>query len=132
MDQISSFFIGNTTMHYVEGGFSDREASAMAWIADQKPLGKYVGTVTGSFVALTWGHFHQRVMSHFSIRCSKLYSQLFILGVCLLIFRVSSRLEITWLALKDLEPTSISPTDCILTTTFLWGTSDPLSIFGSN
>ena len=58
MDQLYSFFIGNTATNYVEAGFSEREAQAMAWIADQKPLGKFYGTLSGAFIAFSWGHFH--------------------------------------------------------------------------
>jgi len=87
MDQLFSFFIGNTATHYVEMGFSDREAQAMAWISEQKPKGKFYGFLSGSFMALTWGHFHERIFSHFGIKCSRIYTQLAILGV----FSVLSR-----------------------------------------
>jgi hypothetical protein len=81
MDQLFSFFIGNTATNYVEMGFSDREAQAMTWISEQKPKGKFFGFLSGSFMALTWGHFHERIFSHFGIKCSKIYTQLAILGV---------------------------------------------------
>jgi hypothetical protein len=58
MDQLHNFFVGNTQMNYVESGFSDREAQAMAWLADQKPKGKLAGLFAGSFLAFTWGHWH--------------------------------------------------------------------------
>eukprot|EP00178_Gracilaria_changii_P021035 TRINITY_DN6236_c0_g1_i1.p1 TRINITY_DN6236_c0_g1~~TRINITY_DN6236_c0_g1_i1.p1 ORF type:complete len:133 (-),score=9.75 TRINITY_DN6236_c0_g1_i1:297-695(-) len=80
MDQIHNFFIGNTAANYVEAGFSNTEAEAMAWIADQKPLGKFVGVLTGSFVAYGWGHWHHRIFGSIGLRCSKLYTQLAIVG----------------------------------------------------
>lgn len=81
MDRLQSFFVGNTSANYVEVGFSEREAKAMAWIADQKPLGKFAGFISGSFVALTWGHWHNRLLAHIGLKCNKIYTQLFILGV---------------------------------------------------
>ena len=56
----------------------------MAWIADQKPMGKFYGALAGGFLALTWGHWHHRIMKHFGIKCSKVYSQLFLLAVHIL------------------------------------------------
>lgn len=81
MDQLFSFFVGNTTANYVESGFSDREAQAMAWIADQKPKGKFYGTLSGSFMALCWGHWHDRIFAHFGVKCNRVYTQVAILGV---------------------------------------------------
>ena len=83
MDQLYDFFVGHTATNYVEAGFSNNEASAMAWIADQKPMGKFFGALTGGFIALAWGHWHDRIMKHFGLKCSKVYSQLFVLGVAL-------------------------------------------------
>lgn len=42
----------------VEVGFSEEEAKAMSWIADQKPKGKSIGLATGAFLAFSWGHWH--------------------------------------------------------------------------
>ena len=81
MDPIHQFFVGSTPKRYVEAGFSDKEAEAMTWIAEQKSKGKFLGFLSGSFVALTWGHFHERIFAHLNIRCSRVYSQLAILGV---------------------------------------------------
>jgi len=53
----------------------------MAWIAEQKPKGKFYGFLTGSFVAFSWGHWHDRTLAHFGIKCSRIYTQLVILGV---------------------------------------------------
>lgn len=53
----------------------------MAWIADQRPKGKYWGFITGSFLAVAWGHWHYRIFAHLGLRCSKIYTQLAILGV---------------------------------------------------
>jgi hypothetical protein len=72
MDHLRNFFLGNTTTHYVEVGFSEREAQAMAWIAEQKPKGKFYGFLVGSFVALSWGHWHDRITVHFGVRFSRL------------------------------------------------------------
>lgn len=81
MDQLYNFFIGSTTANYVEAGFSQREAEAMTWIANQKPMGKFYGFLSGSFMAVAWGHWHNRIFAHFGIKCNRIYTQLFILGV---------------------------------------------------
>lgn len=81
MDQIHAFFFGNTKMNYVESGFSDREAEAMSWLADQKPKGKMSGLFAGTFLAFAWGHWHERLLGYFGIRCNKIYWQLLIVGV---------------------------------------------------
>ncbi len=94
MDQLHNFFIGNTTTNYVEAGFSEKEAEAIAWIADQKPKGKFYGFVAGSFMALSWGHWHNRIFGHFGIKISKIYTQLAILGVLRILYSLSSRSEI--------------------------------------
>lgn len=110
MDQIYNFFIGNTANNYVEVGFSDREAQAMAWIADQKPKGKFLGAVGGSFLALSWGHWHHKIFGYYGIRCNKIYTQLAILGVPTPPFRPPSSSETTSSASPGTEPTSTSPT----------------------
>ena len=84
MDQLHNFFIGNTAANYVESGFTDREAQAMAWISEQKPKGKFYGLLSGSFLAWTWSHWHQRIFAHMGINCSKLYFQLAVIGVAIL------------------------------------------------
>lgn len=81
MDQLYNFFIGSTAANYVEAGFSEREAEAMTWIANQKPMGKFYGFLSGSFMAAAWGHWHNRIFAHFGIKCNRIYTQLFILGV---------------------------------------------------
>jgi hypothetical protein len=94
MDQIYNFFIGNTVSNYVEVGFSDREAQAMTWISQQKPQGKFYGVLGGSFLAFTWGHFHERIFGQFGIKCNRIYTQLAILGVLLIKNRFQSLWEI--------------------------------------
>ena len=117
MDQIYNFFIGNTANNYVEVGFSDREAQAMAWIADQKPKGKFLGVVGGSFLALSWGHWHHKIFGYYGIKCNKLYTQLAILGVPFPSLRSRSSSEITSPASPGTAPTSTSPTTFSSTTT---------------
>jgi hypothetical protein len=53
----------------------------MAWIADQKPKGKFYGFLAGTFMALSWGHWHNRIFANFGIKFNKIYTQLAILGV---------------------------------------------------
>jgi hypothetical protein len=53
----------------------------MAWIADQKPVGKFYGTIAGAFIATTWGHFHHRIFGSIGLKFNKLYTQLAIVGV---------------------------------------------------
>lgn len=81
MDLLHDFFIGKSAVHYVEAGFSDREAEAMTWIAEQKPRGKFYGALTGSFMAFAWGHWHDRIFAHFGFKCKRIYTQLAILSV---------------------------------------------------
>jgi len=81
MDYLYNFFIGKSAVNYVEAGFSDREAEAMAWIAEQKPRGKFYGTLVGSFMAFAWGHWHERIFSHFGFKCKRIYTQLAIISV---------------------------------------------------
>lgn len=81
MDHLYNFFIGNTAANYVEAGFSDREAQAMAWISEQKPKGKFYGFLAGSFLAFSWGHWHDRIFAQFGLRFSRFYTQLAIIGV---------------------------------------------------
>ena len=117
MDQVHNFFIGNTATNYVEAGFSDREAEAMAWIADQKPLGKFVGVLSGSFVAFGWGHFHHRIFGSIGLKCNKLWTQLAIVSVTQYQCSPSSLSETIWPADRDTEPMSTSPITCTSTTT---------------
>nr|BAJ97594.1 predicted protein [Hordeum vulgare subsp. vulgare] len=53
----------------------------MAWISEQKPKGKFYGALAGSFLAFSWGHWHHRIAATFGLRCSKVYTQLAILGI---------------------------------------------------
>jgi hypothetical protein len=47
----------------------------MAWIASQKPRGKFYGLVTGSFLAFAWGNWHDRIINYFNYSFSKRISQ---------------------------------------------------------
>ena len=131
MDQLHSFFIGDTATNYVEAGFSDREAQAMAWIADQKPLGKFYGALSGSFVALTWGHFHNKIFGSIGLKFPRYYTQLAILGVPIAPSRPSSQPETTSPAARDTEPTSSTPIICTSTTISSWAISAPSSTLPS-
>lgn len=53
----------------------------MSWIAEQKPKGKFIGLVAGSFLALSWGHWHDRIMSYFKLSWSKRYTQFYFVAV---------------------------------------------------
>jgi hypothetical protein len=94
MDQLYNFFVGNTSSNYVSAGFSEREASAMAWIADQKPRGKFYGFLSGSFVAFAWGHWHDRILAHIGLKCNRIYGQFAILAVKYELYSFSSVLAI--------------------------------------
>ena len=69
----------------VEVGFSEEEARAMSWIADQKPKGKSIGLATGAFLAFSWGHWHERVTSYFRFTWNKRFTQFYIIAVKLFI-----------------------------------------------
>jgi hypothetical protein len=53
----------------------------MSWIADQKPKGKFIGLVTGTFLAFAWGHWHDRFTSYFRFNWNKRFSQFFFVAV---------------------------------------------------
>ena len=94
MDQLRNFFLGDTMHHYIENGFSVEEASAMAWIGEQKPKGKFYGTLVGGFLAYSWGHWHHRVFRQFGITGGKIWSQLAIISVALQSLSCALLLEI--------------------------------------
>ena len=54
----------------MEVGFTEEEARAMTWIAEQKAKGKFVGATSGLFLALTWGHWHHRILAYFNLHFS--------------------------------------------------------------
>lgn len=66
----------------MEVGFSEEEAEAMSWIAQQKAQGKFVGAASGLFLAVSWGHWHTRILSHFNFHFSQRFTQLGIIMVC--------------------------------------------------
>jgi hypothetical protein len=53
----------------------------MSWIAEQKPKGKFMGLVAGSFLAYSWGHWHDRILSYFRFSFSRKYTQFYIVAV---------------------------------------------------
>lgn len=53
----------------------------MAWICQQKAEGKFWGASTGLFIALTWGHFHDRVLQYFRLSFDRRFTQLGIIMV---------------------------------------------------
>ena len=53
----------------------------MSWIAEQKPKGKFIGLVTGVFLAFSWGHWHDRIASYFRFNWNKRFSQFFFVAV---------------------------------------------------
>ena len=55
---------------------------------------------------LTWGHFHDRLFALINVKCSRLYSQLAILGVQLFRISYSSLLVIMYFANADMELTN--------------------------
>ena len=56
----------------------------MSWIAQQKAKGKFIGASSGLFLALTWGHWHDRILGYFRVRFSPRLSQLAIIIVKLI------------------------------------------------
>eukprot|EP00178_Gracilaria_changii_P022757 TRINITY_DN67866_c0_g1_i1.p1 TRINITY_DN67866_c0_g1~~TRINITY_DN67866_c0_g1_i1.p1 ORF type:complete len:140 (-),score=3.04 TRINITY_DN67866_c0_g1_i1:108-527(-) len=58
----------------------------MSWIAQQKARGKFWGASTGLFLAISWGHWHDRILGYFRINYSKRLTQLgIIMGSILLV-----------------------------------------------
>lgn len=88
MGFFNDFLSGNTKLRYVtkqitqmECGFSDSEAEAMAWIAQQKAKGKFVGATSGLFMAITWGHWHDRITQMLKFSFNRRITQLGIIMV---------------------------------------------------
>jgi hypothetical protein len=65
----------------MENGFTEKEAAAMSWICKQKAAGKFWGAGSGLFLALTWGHFHHRLVNYLPFTFNKGFSQLGIIMV---------------------------------------------------
>ena len=57
----------------------------MSWIAQQKAKGKFIGASSGLFLALTWAHWHDRILGYFRVRFSPRLSQLAIIIVKLIL-----------------------------------------------
>lgn len=55
----------------------------MSWIAEQKPKGKFIGLAAGTFLAFSWGQWHDKITSYFRFSWSKRTSQFFIIAVIL-------------------------------------------------
>lgn len=64
----------------------------MSFIAEQKPKGKFVGLVSGAFLALSWGHWHDRIMSYFRFNWNKRYTQFYIVAVFIFFIKGSNYL----------------------------------------
>jgi hypothetical protein len=60
----------------MEVGFNEGEAEALSWIAQQKAKGKFFGATSGLFLALTWGHWHHRILAYFKLNFSMRFTQL--------------------------------------------------------
>jgi len=55
----------------------------MSWIAEQKPKGKFIGLLAGTFLAASWGHWHDRIVSYLRFNFNRRYTQLFIIAGCI-------------------------------------------------
>lgn len=87
---VNWFLDGQTKERYVnrfpiqmQNGFTEDEAKAMAWICKQKAEGKFWGATSGLFLALTWGHYHHRILHYFRLSFSPRLTQLGIIMVSL-------------------------------------------------
>ena len=65
----------------MECGFSNEEAEAMTWIAQQKAKGKFVGASLGLFLAFSWGHWHDRLTQLLRLNFNRRITQLGIIIV---------------------------------------------------
>ena len=54
-------------------------------------------------MAYAWGHFHERLFALVNIKCSRIYSQLAIIGVLLFQLSYSSVLEIIYSVNQEQE-----------------------------
>lgn len=59
----------------------------MSWIAEQKPKGKFFGLLTGIFLAASWGHWHDRIVSYLKFSFNRRYTQFYIIAVFLLLIK---------------------------------------------
>jgi len=59
----------------------------MSWIAEQKPKGKFFGLVTGLFLAASWGHWHDRIVSYLKFSFNRRYTQFYIIAVIFLLIK---------------------------------------------
>jgi hypothetical protein len=65
----------------MQEGFTESEAAAMSWVCRQKAAGKFYGATTGLFLALTWGHLHERLLQYTPFTFNRKLSQLGIIMV---------------------------------------------------
>lgn len=88
----------------------------MTWIAERKSKGKFIGLISGGFLAFAWGHWHDRIFANFGIRCSRLYTQAAIIAVSILIYRAPWPSQIICLPRTDTVQINFMPTSLCLTT----------------
>jgi len=67
----------------MQEGFTEDEAAAMSWICRQKAAGKFWGASTGLFLALSWGHMHERIVRFLPFTFHRGLTQLGIIMVLL-------------------------------------------------
>lgn len=56
----------------------------MSFIAEQKPKGKFIGLMGGLFLAFSWGHWHDRILSYFRFSFNKRYTQFYIVAAAVI------------------------------------------------
>jgi hypothetical protein len=68
----------------MQEGFTESEAAAMSWICKQKAAGKFYGATSGLFLALTWGHLHDRILQYIPVAFNRKLTQLGIIMVSII------------------------------------------------
>ena len=82
----------------------------MSWIAQQKAKGKFVGASTGLFLALSWGHWHDRILGYFRLRFNQRFTQLGIIMVILISFSLVFLLLTIFTQVVEREQTNLLQT----------------------
>lgn len=113
----------------MENGFTEDEAAAMSWICRQKAAGKFWGASTGLFLAITWGHLHERLIQYVPFSFNRRLTQLGIIMVSMISHRAASCSSTTCSLAAEEAPMNSSPTNCIWITTCSWPTSTPSCTF---